>query len=51
MKLYIKQKAFSFREKFFVKDEYECDRYYIEGEVFTLGSKLHVYDLSGNEVM
>ncbi len=51
MKLYIKQKAFSFKDKFFIKDEYEADKYYVEGEIFTLGKKLHVYDMIGNEVM
>ncbi len=46
MKLYIKQKVFSFNDKFTVKDEYGEDRYFIEGEVFTLGKKLHVYDVN-----
>lgn len=50
MKLYIKQKVFSWGDKFTVKDAYGQDRYYVEGEVFTFGKKLHVYDLSGREV-
>ena len=50
MKLYIKQKVFSWGEKFTVKDETGCDRYYVEGEVFTFGRKLHVYDMGGREV-
>lgn len=50
MKLYIKQKVFSWCDKFTVKDEAGRDRYYVEGEVFTFGKKLHVYDMSGNEV-
>jgi uncharacterized protein YxjI len=44
MKLYIKQKVFSFNDKFTVKDETGADRYFVEGEIFTLGKKLHVYD-------
>ena len=37
MKLYIKQKVFSWGDKFTVKDEAGRDRYYVEGEVFTFG--------------
>lgn len=43
MKLYIKQKVFSWGDKFRIYDEYENDKYYVEGEVFTLGKKLHLY--------
>lgn len=50
MKLYMKQKVFSFRDRFYIKDEYEQDKYYVEGELFSWGKKLHVYDLSGKEV-
>lgn len=50
MKLYIKQKVFSWSDKFFVKDEQGRDRYYVEGEIFSFGKKLHVYDMADNEV-
>ncbi len=50
MKLYIKQKVFSWKDKFYVKDENGNDRYYIEGEFFTLGKKLHIYDMNNNEL-
>lgn len=50
MKLYIKQKVFSWGAKFTVKDEAGNDRYFVEGEVFSWGRKLHVTDLSGREV-
>ena len=50
MKLYIKEKVFSWGDKFFVKDALGNDRYTVEGEIFTLGKKLHVYDPQGNEV-
>jgi len=50
MKLYIKQKVFSWGDKFTVKDEAGYDRYIVEGEVFTFGKKLHVYDLQDREV-
>lgn len=49
MKLYIKQKVFTWGDKFTVKDINGNDRYYAEGEVFSWGKKLHVYDMNGNE--
>jgi len=50
VKLYIKQRVFSWRDRFFVKDEAGYDRYAAEGELFTWGKKLHIYDASGAEV-
>ena len=50
MKLYIKEKVFSWGDKFTIKDAYGEDKYIVEGEVFTFGKKLHVYDRSGREV-
>ena len=49
MKLYIKQKVFTWGDKFTVKDINGNDRYYVEGEIFSWGKKLHVYDMNGNE--
>lgn len=50
MKLYIRQKVFSWGDRFTVKDAAGVDRYTVEGEVFTFGKKLHVYDMHGREV-
>lgn len=50
MKLYIKEKVFSWGDKFTVKDSMGNDKYMVEGEVFTWGKKLHVYDMEGREV-
>lgn len=50
MKLYIKEKVFSWGDKFSVKDEYGNDKYFVQGEVFSLGKKLHIYDTVGREV-
>ena len=50
MTLYIRQKVFTWGDKFTVRDASGADRYYVEGEVFTFGRKLHVYDTAGNEV-
>ena len=41
MKLYIKQKVFSWGDKFTVKDVNGEDRYFVEGEIFSWGKKLH----------
>ena len=51
MKLYIKQKVFSWGDKFTIKDEYGNDRFYVNGEVFSFGKKLHVTDIYGNEII
>ena len=50
MKLYIKQKVFSWGDKFTVKNAHGEDKYYVEGEVFSWGKKLHVYDMHNREV-
>ena len=50
MKLYIKEKVFSWGDKFTVKDACGEDRYTVQGEVFSWGKKLHVYDRTGAEV-
>ena len=49
MKLYLQQKVFSWRDRFYVKDEFGNDRYYVEGEIFSWGKKLHIYDINGSE--
>ena len=50
MKLYIKEKVFSWTDRFTVRDEQGNDKYYVEGEFFSWGKKLHVYDLHDREV-
>lgn len=50
MKLYMKQKVFSWRDKFTVKDESGIDRYQVEGEFLSLGKRLHVLNESNVEV-
>ena len=50
MKLYIQQKVFSWRDRFSVKDADGADRYYAEGEVFSLGKQLHIYNSNGHAV-
>jgi len=50
MKLYIKQKVFSWGDKFTIKDAAGNDRYWVKGEVLSWGKKLHVYDMADREV-
>ena len=50
MKLYIKQRIFTWGDKFSIYDEAGNERYYVEGEILTFGKKLHLYDLQGNEL-
>lgn len=50
MKLYIRQKVFSWGDKFTVMDEFGNDKFMVEGEIFSWGKKLYVYDMAGNEV-
>jgi uncharacterized protein YxjI len=49
MKLYMKQKVFSWRDKFSVASENGEPRYFAEGEFLSLGKKLHIYDTTGAE--
>lgn len=49
MKLYMKQKVFSLRDKFWIKDESEKDKYYVEGQI-SFGKKLHIYDDQKREI-
>ena len=50
MKLYIKEKVFTWGDKFTVMDAYGNEKYFVEGEVFSWGKKLHVYDRYNREV-
>lgn len=50
MKIYVKEKVFSWRDRFTVTDEEGNDRYIIEGEIFSLGKKLHIYDMFDREL-
>ena len=50
MKLYIREKVFSWGDQFTVRDQYGNDKYMVQGEVLSFGKKLHVYDMTGREV-
>ena len=50
MHLYMKQKVFSWKDRFSIQDESGHDKYYVEGKVFSIGKKLHIYDMESNEL-
>lgn len=49
MKLYIRQRVFSWADRFVIKGEDGADRYSAQGEIFSWGKKLHIYDAGGYE--
>ena len=50
MRLYMKQKVFSWKDKFSIKTESGEDRYYVEGKAISIGKKLRIYDPAENEL-
>lgn len=50
MYLYMKQKVFSWKDKFSIQNSYGEDKYYIEGKAISLGKKLRIFDMAGNEI-
>lgn len=50
MKLLIREKVFTWGDRFTVQDEQGNDRYFVEGELFSWGKKLHVTTPDGREV-
>lgn len=50
MRLLIKQRVFSWSDTYDVYDEFENVRYFVKGEVFSLGHCLHVYNAYQMEV-
>ncbi len=50
MKLYLKQKNFSWSSSFIVKDANGDDKYNIQGELLSWGKKLHIFDKADREV-
>lgn len=51
MKLFIEQHILTWGAQFAVYDEEGKQQYFVKGEVFTLGRKLHVYNRIGHEVI
>ncbi len=51
MKFYIKQKVFSFRDRFTVKDESGADVFAIKGENFSFGKVLHICNMHEEKLL
>lgn len=50
MKLYMKQKFFSWKDRAWIKDERGEDRYFVEGKVLSIGKKLRIMDTHEREL-
>ena len=48
MKFYMKQKVMSFVDKFTIYDEQENEAYWVEGDFFSFGKKLDLFDKDNN---
>ncbi len=51
MRYIMKQKVFSFGDKFAIRNEKDEDVFFVNGEVFSLGHKLSFEDPQGNELL
>lgn len=51
MKFYVKQKVFSFRDKFKVTDEFQKELYQVAGKFISISNKLELQNLDGSVVL
>ncbi|MGM9636461.1 MAG: LURP-one-related/scramblase family protein [Eubacteriales bacterium] len=50
MQLLIKQRVFSWRDRYDVYDQSGSPKYEVRSEIFTFGHQIHVYGMDGREV-
>jgi uncharacterized protein YxjI len=50
LELFIRQRVFSLGDKYDVYDERQEPVYHVQGELFSWGAKIHLYDLGGSEL-
>lgn len=50
MRFLVNQKYWSIKDRFSINDEQGRPWFQVEGKIFTLGKKLTLFDMSGNEV-
>lgn len=50
MRFMIKQRVFSWGDKYDIYDEQGNAKYFVKGEVFSFGHKLHVFDIYDREI-
>ncbi|HSH35224.1 LURP-one-related/scramblase family protein [Schnuerera sp.] len=51
MRYIIKEKIFTFADRFNIEDENGYPQYEVVGKIFSLGNKLRIYDLNGQELI
>lgn len=51
MRYIVRQKIFSFGDKFNITDESGTPRYQVEGKFLSIGKKLNIYDMEENHLM
>ena len=51
MKYYIKQKVFSLKDKFLIKDYSQNDLYQVEGKFMSLSNKLKLMNMDGSQIL
>ena len=51
MRYLIREKVFTFADRFVIEDEAGCPRYEVVGKILYLGNKLSIYDLDGEELI
>ncbi len=51
MKYYIKQKVFSLRDKFTIKDYSQNDIYQVQGKFMSMSNKLELLNMDGSQVL
>lgn len=50
MRLYIQQKVFSLRDTYYIYDVYQQPVFEVQGQIFSFGAKLHLYNMQGEEL-
>lgn len=51
MKFYVKQKVFSLKDKFFIKDEEQKEVYQVQGKYMSISNKLELQNLEGEVIL
>lgn len=51
MKYLIREKVFSFSDRFTIKDENNNPQYEVVGKILSIGNKLDIYNMQGNKVL
>ena len=50
MRFVMKESLLSWGDDFYIKDENDCERFFVDGKAFSFGKQLSFQDLNGNEL-